>query len=172
MRIRLSDITQPTLFREKVGPVTLDLGYHYEARVDPVTLAMTVSPVENGHRLEGGFDYEAVLPCSRCLEEARLEGSAEFILDYRPAHQAPIPEEETEVVLQETQVIYYEEDMLSLEDLLVQQMYLEVPEKALCRPDCKGLCLRCGANLNEGACPCPPEADSRWTALSQFQQKS
>lgn len=172
MWIRFSDITQPTQFREKVGPVTLDFGYQCEVHVDPVDLTLWVEPVQGGHRLDGSFDYKATLPCSRCLEEARLEGSARFLLDYQPAHQAPIPMEEAEVTLDETQVIYYEEETLSLADLVAQQMYLEIPEKALCRPDCQGLCPRCGADLNRGPCACPPEPDPRWTALGSIQKKS
>ena len=171
MHLRFSDITQPTRFQERVGPLTLPIGYHYEARVEPVDLSMMVEPVQGGHRLDGGFEYAATLPCSRCLEDARVTGSARFLLDYQPAHQAPIPEEETEVILEETQVLYYEDGVLALEDLVAQQMYLELPEKALCKPDCRGLCPRCGADLNPGPCPCPPEADSRWTALGQIHEK-
>jgi uncharacterized protein len=172
LKIRFMEILQPTEIREKVGPLTLEFGHDYEVRVEPVPLTVLVEPVQAGHRLDGGFDYRASVPCSRCLEEAVLEGSATFLLEYQPAHQAPIPEEETEVALEEVQVLYYEEPELALEDLVIQQMYLEIPEKALCQPDCKGLCPRCGANLNQGPCPCPPETDSRWTALGQFQKKS
>ena len=35
----------------------------------------------------------------------------------------------------------------------------------LCRPDCAGLCPRCGANLNEGACGCVAPRDPRWANL-------
>ena len=171
MKIRFMEILQPTEIREKVGPLTLDLAPGYEVRVEPVSLTVLVEPVSGGHRLDGGFDYRATIPCSRCLEEAVLEGSATFLLEYQPAHQAPIPEEETEVTLEEVQVQFYEEPELPLEDLVSQQMYLEIPEKALCGPDCKGLCSRCGANLNQGPCPCPPETDSRWITLGQFQKK-
>lgn len=38
-----------------------------------------------------------------------------------------------------------------------------------CRPDCRGLCLTCGQNLNLGPCSCPPEApDPRWRTLAQL----
>ncbi|MEA4815138.1 MAG: DUF177 domain-containing protein [Oscillospiraceae bacterium] len=38
----------------------------------------------------------------------------------------------------------------------------------LCSPDCKGLCPRCGANLNLGPCGCKKETDSRWSALDSL----
>ena len=40
--------------------------------------------------------------------------------------------------------------------------------KLLCRPDCKGICPRCGKNLNEGACSCRPEIDPRLAVLGQL----
>ena len=42
---------------------------------------------------------------------------------------------------------------------------LVAPAFVLCREDCKGLCANCGADLNAGACACPPATDSRWDAL-------
>ena len=42
---------------------------------------------------------------------------------------------------------------------------LAAPNFLLCREECAGLCPRCGADLNQGACACPPAADSRWDAL-------
>ena len=38
----------------------------------------------------------------------------------------------------------------------------------LCRDDCRGLCPRCGANLNDGPCSCEPEADPRFAALQRL----
>ena len=41
-------------------------------------------------------------------------------------------------------------------------------QKLLCREDCKGLCFRCGKNLNEGPCDCKSEPDSRFAVLQQL----
>lgn len=46
-----------------------------------------------------------------------------------------------------------------------EELILAVPEYPLCEPGCKGLCPRCGADLNEGMCACRAEPDSRWSAL-------
>ena len=53
-----------------------------------------------------------------------------------------------------------------------EQWLLSAPEYALCREDCKGLCARCGADLNAGPCECPPEIDSRWSALRAVRDQS
>ncbi len=170
MWIRFSDILQPTQYHEKVGPVRLDMGFHYQVEVGPVVLDLEASPVEGGHRFQGTFPYSATAPCVRCLKPVALSGTASFDLLYRPAKDAPPEEEDVDVdATQEgAQFVFYEEETLPLEDLVSQQMYLEIPEKVLCGEGCKGLCPRCGSDLNEGPCPCPPEQDSRWAELSQI----
>ena len=54
---------------------------------------------------------------------------------------------------------------LDLRPAIREQWLLAVPSYALCREECRGLCPRCGADLNAGECECPPAADSRWEAL-------
>jgi uncharacterized protein len=163
--IRFADIVQPVEIVEKVQALTLDLGYHYDLQVEPVDLAFTASPVTRGHLLEGGFDYRASAPCARCLKPVPLSGHARFSLEYRPANTAP-EEEDVDASGEEPEVVYHDEETLQLEDLVSQQMYLEVPEKLLCKEDCRGLCPSCGADLNEGLCGCPPAADPRWSGLT------
>jgi len=49
---------------------------------------------------------------------------------------------------------------------LREQILLAQPLKPVCRPDCKGLCMNCGKNLNEGPCDCSDESiDPRLAAL-------
>ncbi len=43
---------------------------------------------------------------------------------------------------------------LDLDELAVCDMLLEFPTKILCKEDCKGLCAKCGADLNKGECSC------------------
>lgn len=58
---------------------------------------------------------------------------------------------------------------LNLDDLVLADILLELPYKSLCREDCRGLCCRCGKNLNEGACDCETRTiDPRLEVLSQL----
>jgi uncharacterized protein len=50
-----------------------------------------------------------------------------------------------------------------------EQWLLSVPAFALCRDECKGLCPRCGSDLNRGACQCTAEAEPRWGALRELR---
>lgn len=52
---------------------------------------------------------------------------------------------------------FYQGDHVDLAPMLREHIILAAPMQPLCRIDCAGLCARCGADLNEGPCPCPPE---------------
>ena len=64
-----------------------------------------------------------------------------------------------------------EGDSADLEDIVRTVFVLNMDSKLLCKEDCKGLCCRCGTNLNEGPCSCQKELDPRFAALKQLLEK-
>ena len=64
-----------------------------------------------------------------------------------------------------------EGNCVDLDDVVNTAFVLNMDSKLLCRDDCKGLCFRCGKNLNSGPCDCKPEVDSRLAVLQQLLQK-
>ena len=64
-----------------------------------------------------------------------------------------------------------EGDSADLEDIVRTVFVLNLDSKLLCKDDCKGLCCRCGRNLNEGPCNCQKELDPRFAALKQLLEK-
>jgi uncharacterized protein len=111
--------------------------------------------------LKGKFE----LLCARCLDPIAYSADQTFDLIFRPsgndaeAGERAISEAETEIG-------YYEQSGLLLEDVVREQVLLSLPDRSLCREDCKGLCAHCGGNLNETACNCSDEiVDPRWGAL-------
>jgi uncharacterized protein len=58
---------------------------------------------------------------------------------------------------------------LDLGEIIREALILAVPEFPLCREDCRGLCPRCGADLNDGPCGCRPAPDPRWAALEALR---
>jgi uncharacterized protein len=52
-----------------------------------------------------------------------------------------------------------------------EELILAVPQYVVCREDCRGLCPRCGKDLNAGPCDCAPATDPRWSALAAVKQK-
>ena len=64
-----------------------------------------------------------------------------------------------------------EGDSADLEDIIRTVFVLNLDSKLLCKEDCKGLCQRCGKDLNDGPCSCQKELDPRFAALKQLLEK-
>ena len=96
--------------------------------------------------------------CDRCGREYARE--AVFPLDTVLAteHQ---DEDDPDVFL-------VQDDCVDLDEIITTAFVLGLDSKTLCRPDCKGVCPRCGHNLNDGPCACRPEADSPFAVLGQL----
>src|ERR1700677_197871 len=117
-------------------------------------------------RLKGQFSGKFEVPCAPGVEPVEIPLAAEFDLIFRPAgadSEAP----ERSITAPETEIGYYQKDSLFLEDVLREQVLLSLPVRTLCKPDCKGLCPRCGENRNSHPCTCEEgPSDPRWEALA------
>jgi uncharacterized protein len=61
---------------------------------------------------------------------------------------------------------------LDISDAVRGEVILASNPYVVCDPECKGLCPRCGANLNEGPCDCTAEEiDPRWEALRGLKDR-
>lgn len=60
------------------------------------------------------------------------------------------------------------DDSADMDEIVRTVFVLNVDSKMLCKIDCKGLCCRCGKNLNHGPCACEKELDPRFAALRQL----
>ncbi|HLB81696.1 MAG TPA: DUF177 domain-containing protein [Gemmatimonadales bacterium] len=60
---------------------------------------------------------------------------------------------------------------IDLRVALREELLLAVPQWVVCRDDCRGLCPRCGKDLNAGPCGCPPPVEQRWSGLSGLKGK-
>ena len=122
-------------------------------------------------RLRGKFSGNFQVPCARCVEPVEIPLAAEFDLIFRPAAADSDPAERS-ITAPETEIGYYLKDSLLLEDVLREQVLLSLPVRTLCKPDCKGLCPRCGANRNSQTCTCEEGPnDPRWEALSGLRSQ-
>ena len=122
--------------------------------------------------IEGSAAFTADLTCVRCLEPYPFASSSTFHLRFEPRPDIPQPEDqEIEIAPDELDVEFYTGRQIPLRDLALEQIQLSIPMKPLCREDCFGLCLTCGANRNRDACACVASvADERWGALAEIRQ--
>lgn len=115
----------------------------------------------------GGFE----ILCARCLEPVQVPLEGDFDLIFRPS-SASSDSGEHAITPDETEIGYYQESGLLLEDVVREQVLLSLPSRTLCTAGCKGLCPRCGQNLNQAKCSCDPaSADPRWNALAGLAEK-
>jgi len=61
--------------------------------------------------------------------------------------------------------------LIDLRPAVREELLLAVPQWVVCRDDCRGLCPRCGKDLNAGPCGCPPAPDARWQGLAALKPK-
>jgi uncharacterized protein len=119
-------------------------------------------------RLRAKYEGKVEVACARCLDPVEHSLKGEFDLLFRPLG-VDQGASEYSITTDETEIGYYHKSGLVLEDVLREQVLLSLPARTLCRQDCKGLCPRCGLNLNSDSCTCDAApADPRWSALSEL----
>ena len=101
--------------------------------------------------------------CDRCASD--FTSDVEFPLDVVLVTELSNEENEDEWVFP------LEGDSANLEDIIRTVFVLNMDSKLLCKPDCNGICCRCGKNLNHEACSCQKELDPRFAALRQLLDK-
>ncbi len=70
------------------------------------------------------------------------------------------------------ELILLESLRFNLDQLVSDDIFLALPSKFLCKEDCKGVCPRCGQNLNTSPCSCQKPFDPRLEALKQLLDNS
>ena len=117
-------------------------------------------------------EAEVSAPCARCLEPARekIHGELRYVLSLRRGEERAVGEPESDG---DEEIIALDswEDEIDLAPRIWEALITSLPCGLLCRPDCRGLCPQCGANLNEAPCGCKKDAgDPRFDVLKNFMR--
>src|SRR5208337_5273924 len=76
-------------------------------------------------------------------------------------------EEEKDLEPEELAYEFFDGEVIEVDQLVAEQIFLALPVKVLCGEECKGICPGCGTNLNEEACRC--KADSRQSPFAKLK---
>ena len=118
-------------------------------------------------RMKLSLSADYIAQCARCL--APVEGQFSLSLEKTVAPKNLLGDI-TEDKLDDYAII--EDGFLDMDEQLLEQLEMEFPLRFLCKDDCKGLCQRCGKNLNEGQCNCSEkEIDPRMEPLRALLDK-
>jgi uncharacterized protein len=125
----------------------------------PLQGSFTATRISEGVYMSGTLRSAIRVECVRCLEEAIVPLAIKLDdLFYHPPHTAPPGES-----------VVGENGFVDLAPLVRELALLDMPSHPLCKPDCQGLCMECGHNLNEGDCGCQEETiDPRFEILKKF----
>lgn len=110
-------------------------------------------------QVNGKISFRAKRVCDRCLESYTKKMVIPFAEVYQESTAEP----------KEDDAIVFEGTTIDLSDVVREMIMLADFSKSLCKEDCKGLCLKCGTNLNEQDCQCDRHIiDPRLAALQSF----
>ena len=169
---------EPKIFKVALPPGEIDFGQEAaqlgdlasEGRAEVLHEHRGPKDIVADIRIKGNFRGAFEVPCARCVDPVEQTLAGEFDLLFRPSNVDENGAEQA-ISTDETEIGYYENGGLVLEDVLREQVILSLPARTLCRTDCKGLCPRCGQNLNETACSCEGPTDPRWEALAGLSSR-
>lgn len=126
---------------------------------EPVSINGTVSNSASLVRLEAEISYEFKAPCDRCGHET----AKKHTVAVSKSLASSIEGEESDTIL------IVPDMQLNLDELIYTEVITSLPMKHLCKENCKGICSKCGKNLNDGECDCnTKEIDPRLAALAEL----
>ncbi len=128
----------------------------------PVLLNGTVSNKAGLIRFEATVSYTYSAPCDRCGVDTQKPVTVKVDKSLATAIEG-----------EDSDTILLVPDMkLDVDEFLYTEVVVSLPMKHLCSETCKGICLKCGKNLNQGECGCPTkEIDPRLQALADLLNK-
>lgn len=164
MKILLSDITEDGLdleFEETLVLETLRL-------LSPAKAKLRIEKVSSEVLAKGRVSTSIELQCSRCLKKFSKAVEANVNVVYHPLEELK-GEEKHEIKEDELDMGFYKGEELDVQEIVTEQIILSVPMKPLCSESCKGICPKCGTDLNVGTCACvTKEPDPRLAVLKKL----
>jgi uncharacterized protein len=141
--------------------------------LSPIQTRLKAARIGELVTIEGDVRTAVRLTCGRCLREFVSPLESEFALTYTrelPVSPGTDQPEEREIGAAEIGIITFRGEEIDLTEGIQEQVILALPLRPLCSETCKGLCARCGADLNEEDCKCSqPAADSPFAALGRIK---
>ncbi len=135
----------------------------------------TYYPIKDGAKVKGrvyldadvvyfsvnvSFDFYGI--CDRCAEEIKIPMS----FDVNKVLVKNLVNEDND-----DEYLVLPDSLLNMEEIICEEILLFLPTKILCKEDCKGLCPKCGKNLNLGLCDCKKEINPAMAPLLQLMQE-
>jgi len=134
MRLNVKNVPlEGVVFQEEISASTLDLETDLVKFSGPIKIRASLLRITNTLTIDVSLSARIVHLCTRCLDEKE----SDFLKSFRLCYD-----------------LTGRETFLDISEDLRQEIILGYPIVYLCRDDCRGICLKCGTNLNHGSCKC------------------
>ncbi|MDA8141312.1 MAG: DUF177 domain-containing protein [Desulfobacteraceae bacterium] len=136
----------------------------------PIQIQVEAAPEHDLIKVKGTLSTIVGLSCSRCLADFQEPLRRRFTLRFSNAIASdigPAGADEIELSAEQMDLMPFDGEVIDLREAIQEQVILALPFKPLCKEDCKGLCPRCGADLN--AAPCQCEVDTKTNPFAELK---
>jgi uncharacterized protein len=150
MKINIHLVREDGLHIEGEDPAgILDVEDHEWSFREPVHYSLDASLLKDALLVTGRLWTAGTVRCSRCARGFQHSLEIREFVSHTPIGHG---------------------DIVDLTPEIRETILLEIPQKPLCRDDCKGLCPVCGTDRNKHACNCvQPSTELRWAGLSKLK---
>jgi uncharacterized protein len=139
--------------------------------IRPLNVVLDLSKNADHIRVTGKIEGSLEVDCHRCLRTFSFPLNEDVDIYLVEEDRAP-EEDEKELDAEELIYEFFDGEVIEIDRLIAEQIFLTLPVKVLCSEDCRGICPRCGANLNEEACQCKAgNGQSPFAKLESFRRQ-
>ncbi|MBN2693153.1 DUF177 domain-containing protein [bacterium] len=120
-----------------------------DSRIDKnLSVTFEITPIRaSQYKVDGFFEGELIIPCSRCLKPILITNFVKFTHVYKYTDDNSLIDSD-----EDSDITYFNKTYLDFFELFRDEILLNVPDYLFCKDDCRGLCEICGTNLNEDSC--------------------
>jgi uncharacterized protein len=125
--------------------------------IRPLNVDLEIQKRPDHIHIQGTLQGTLQVACHRCLTTfpwSLKEQIEVFLVEEEKLE----PSEEIELEATELEYEFFDGAIIEIDQLVIEQIFLTLPVKILCSESCRGLCPRCGVNLNEEPCRCEKHA--------------
>jgi uncharacterized protein len=132
---------------------------------------LTIEKEANSVFVKGDIATQVIKRCSRCLKEFKEDLHLDIYLTFVSYESNDTIESDHELSSSDLELSFLINNEFDTTEIIGEQIAAELPIKSICKKDCRGLCARCGGNLNLGDCDCSKgeDVDPRFSRLKNLK---
>jgi uncharacterized protein len=169
MRIELADLENGKgAFAHVYAPGEIVLQDDRVRLLDSTSVSGRVRQAGRRAHVSGRVSGRLQVDCDRCLKPIELPVASTFKLEYVTPEDYQA-QQAVELTQEDLDLSTFDGEVIDVDELVMEELLLAVPDQVLCDENCKGICATCGSNRNSLECDCEKQqVDPRWAGLKEL----